>query len=471
MSQAAHAAAPEAIAEEAPGVAVGAEGFLFHRSENAFEQICGGTLPSDRQLARWQSLFETRYAWCQQRDIVYATLVVPERHVIYGDRLPPGYEVSPDRAIMRLSRAMGDFAPLCLLYPEAVLREGREGGDVFFQTDEHINPRGAYLCYRTLFAHVQGALPLRPLAADAYSVSTYDYTGNLGMQLDSEPSEEAQLWLVPEMGGAARVFDSGPGRGRVEVFQHARPDLPTAIFLGDSNLFSLWHFLVPHFSRLIFLHDNDRMFHDLIRREQPDLVVHVLSESRLGNSTEPGLAYVPVDTDIIDFEDVCPTPLPKRTEWPLLLLDFGMPESGAGYLLQGWADPEPGHCWMTGQESHIVCPPLTLPEGKTHLRIELQVTPHLHPEHASRQRLDLFCIIRGERLHLGGVAVEESGSLSWDIEASGLIHTASLGRYLVLGFEHPDAFAPSAAGSSADDRMLSCSVQRLAIWAIESPSD
>lgn len=447
-------------------VAIGARDFLFHRYELAFEQVCGGALPDDRQLARWQSVLESRHAWCAARGIAYATLVIPERHVIYDDCLPGGATVSKNRGALRLRRVLGSVGAASFLYPEEDLRRGRAEGDVYFKTDEHVNPRGAYICYRALLDLLKPVLGLEPLDPDDYTVSTYEFTGNLGMRLESEPAELAEVWHVPKLGGSARIFKSPPGDGRVEVFQHERNDLPKAIFLGDSNLFSLWHFLVPHFSRLILLHDNGRMFHDLIRREKPDLVVHVMSEMSIGNVTEKQFAIVPIDSDVHDFRDFCRTdlPEPEADEQLLLVVDFGMPETVGAYLREGWSFPEQGHCWMEGALSRLACPPVDLAPGVDHLRVEIDVFPHAIPGEAALQRLHLSCAAGGEAVALGAREVRDTGWLSWTIGASSLGDVA--GRELILTFEHPDGFSPESAGLSADPRVLSCAVQRLAIWAV-----
>ena len=75
------------VASPEDKVAIGADGFLFHRGDDAFEQLCGDFELSHRQTERWISMLEARHAWCRVRGIAHITFVVPEKHVVYQDKL------------------------------------------------------------------------------------------------------------------------------------------------------------------------------------------------------------------------------------------------------------------------------------------------------------------------------------------------------------------------------------------------
>ncbi len=417
----------------------------------AFEQICEGTAPPPRQLARWAALFEQRFAWCRARGATYVTLIVPERHVIYDDKLPTPYRPAADRAAVRLLAALDPALRAAVLYPEAALRAARQQGEVFFRTDEHINPRGSYACYRSVLDHVREHVPIVPVMQDDLVVSSRHLTGNLGIRLDDEPGEKAELWRVAEFGGAARVFQTEPPLSRVEVFHHRDPALPKAVVFGDSNLFSLWHFLVPHFSRLVLVHDTQRMFHDLVASERADLVLNLMSETKLGNLAANGTAVLPTDTDIADFQDHCGGVLPAAPPAPLLSIDFAVGGNSAGFVREGWGEPEFGHTWMVDLHS-VLAFPAGMINGATVLEIEL--TPNARVP----QRL-ILSLGDGENWEtVASLTIEASRTQRMSL----LQMMTKRARY--MRFEHPDGCSPSTDGIGTDTRVLSFAMRHVAVF-------
>ncbi len=66
-------------------VAEGQDGWLFHKIDGVFEQVCAGKGLSERNQSRLLSLWEARQAWCEARGIEYR---IPDRageaRVVFG---------------------------------------------------------------------------------------------------------------------------------------------------------------------------------------------------------------------------------------------------------------------------------------------------------------------------------------------------------------------------------------------------
>jgi hypothetical protein len=85
-------------------VVIERDGFLFHRHDPTMDQLTTKFTLRAAQLDRWTSLIEARAAWCRGRGINYVMLTLPEKHVVYADKLP--VELTPERAGRPVSRAI-----------------------------------------------------------------------------------------------------------------------------------------------------------------------------------------------------------------------------------------------------------------------------------------------------------------------------------------------------------------------------
>ena len=438
-------------------VVLGADDFLFHCFGNAFEQLCGDAEPADRQLAQWVSLFENNFAWCTAKKTRYVTLVVPERHVIYADKLPPGRTISPRRPINRLIDAMDPAMRAAVLYPEQRLSDARRHDEVFYKTDEHLNLHGHYTCYRALFDHfgptIMGTISPREAPVVAHRVQA---SGNLGIRLDTEPMEVMEGWGPAVNGATRRIFRNRNAPNRVEVYQHDDHARPKAIVFGDSHMEQLRYWLIPHFSRTIILYYCHQLFCDLVRVEQPDVVVHIMSELNLGKPPASHPLLVP-NTDFFSYsgEELPP-------DLPLLAIDFGRGGGGSEVTGEGWSFPEEDHTWMTGTTSTLtlpiaICQELAGAVGGHTMTINLWPVPSASPRRRV-QRLTISYEDDMGQLEIGNFEIDRETELVVSIPQ---LRSPPDGK-ACLKFEHPNGFAPRDEGQN-DDRILSVGVRRLRI--------
>jgi alginate O-acetyltransferase complex protein AlgJ len=436
-------------------VVAGSGGFLFQTHDEAFEQLCLASLPSDRKLAHWANQLESNLAWCEARGVRFVSLVLPERHVIHANRLPAGVTASPDRALCRLLAMMDPASRRAVLYPEQALRSANQLGEVFLQTDEHLNLRGYYACYHALLDHLGTALALRPMPPDALATRRLNVSGNLGMHLESEPTEDLDIWLA--RAGTTRIFTKHGGAGRFEIFHTDDRTLPKAVVYGDSNADAMRHILTPHFSRTLMVYNCHQLFHELVRREQPDVVIHVMSELRLGRTSHEGAATL----DVIDtFFEQRAGPLPSIDT--MLAVDFDACGQSEPMLDGGWSECEDTHTWMTGAISRLRLPVETVQAlTRTAERhwLELLLVPKLDSRH-HRQRLTISYGWQGAWTSIGDFTLREE---TW-IRAPLPALTVPPEQMVFLRFEHADGFAPSEFGGT-DQRVMSFAARRMSIVA------
>jgi hypothetical protein len=122
------------------------------------------------------------------------------------------------------------------------------------------------------------------------------FIGGLAAVLDDPPSEEVVRYDVREP-TASMVFENKTkGRGKVQVFENRRRDLPQAVMFRDSFGSFMLPFLAESFSRLVVVSSRAIIF-DLVEVEMPDLVLTQMVERYLG---EP-----PHDVSWASFSGYC----------------------------------------------------------------------------------------------------------------------------------------------------------------------
>ena len=81
----------------------GRDGFLFHRDHDALDQLSATIVLSLRQKRIWVEALESRLEWCERNGAATRFVVIPEKHVVYDDRLPRFTTISPRRPVIRCS--------------------------------------------------------------------------------------------------------------------------------------------------------------------------------------------------------------------------------------------------------------------------------------------------------------------------------------------------------------------------------
>lgn len=267
--------------------AIGKDGWLFHRIDAVFEQVCEGNGLSEGDQERILSLWESRLAWCEARGMAYRILIAPERHVLYPDKLPDGFAPSENRPVLRLIRAADARLRSCIIYPDAAIRAGRAEREICYRTDVHWSRWGAYLAYRELLNSLpQSCGPA--IEPDQLTASPGRVLGDMTMWLERRDREQVEF-LDPPPVQVTEVFTNRTFKpGQVDVFETDRHDRPHLVLFRTSNSTHLLPFLNHHFSRIVALASTS-MHYDLLRSERPNIVISEVSERYLAAPDErPG---------------------------------------------------------------------------------------------------------------------------------------------------------------------------------------
>lgn len=122
------------------------------------------------------------------------------------------------------------------------------------------------------------------------------------------------------------------------------------------------------------------------------------------------------------------------------LIIFSEGGNSAAFQRDGWSFPEPGYTWSVGRQSGLVVPRVGWDSDGL---LAFEIAPHLHPDLRAYQRL---------RIVVNGHAVSHLLVSERQVVTCWLPYALLAGHpLLTIGFEHPDAFAPSAIDPRAED--------------------
>jgi hypothetical protein len=141
--------------------------FLYRRSWARFSLIWN-----------WAKVLRARHRRCRALGIRYIHVPVPEKTVIYDDKLG-GLAINPR---LGLARPLTRLMPRVCLDLLAPLREGRSRAETFMKTDTHWTPEGCRIAHDVICRAV-GA-PLRWRLEDRPILHLKNHLGDLGSKLD-----------------------------------------------------------------------------------------------------------------------------------------------------------------------------------------------------------------------------------------------------------------------------------------------
>jgi hypothetical protein len=260
-------------------VVLGKHGWLFYADDGADQDFASISPLSSPEIDNWRLSVTRTRDWLRSKGIAYVFTIPPDKHVIYSGEMPETV-----RRAGRVSRAGQVFASLqgedFVVDPRKALEAQASRERIFHVTDTHWNDRGAFVAYQAIIEAVRRQVPAVPPAwtRDDFRETQRtsdggDLAGMIGLK---RRIREDRLMLEPVRPRQARVVeppgappDSGVGRLVLEISSSA---LPRAVVFRDSFSTALVPLLSEHFSRVVYLWQNDFDANEVLA-EHPDVVI------------------------------------------------------------------------------------------------------------------------------------------------------------------------------------------------------
>jgi len=265
----------------------GRNGWFYYAEDGSIDDYAHvDPLTPDAQH-NWRAAVTRARDWLRARGVAYVFLIAPDKYVIYPEHMPPTIrQVSATSRTDQLYGALvkvsdvSDSAGRVTVDVRPALLDAKARERIYQQTDTHWNDRGALVAYQAIIDAVRRQAPAVPPAwtRDDFEPQTrttdgMDLAGMMGL---TRVLREIDLALVPKRARLARVVEpAGVGpmaeEGRL-VTEIPGSSLPRAVIFRDSFVSRLVPFLSEHFSRAVYLWQND-FDADAVSREHADVVI------------------------------------------------------------------------------------------------------------------------------------------------------------------------------------------------------
>jgi hypothetical protein len=291
------------LLDVSPSAAVlkGRAGWFFYADDKGLEDFADDPPMSMDEVLVWrESLARTRDYLASSR-ISFVFTVAPDKHVIYPEDMPTTIRrVAPVSRTDQLIVVARDAGVAAVdLRPALFEAKTRERLDQ--RTDTHWNDRGALVAYQQIIDAERLQDPRVPRAwtrADfddaADETDGMDLAGMMGL---TRVLREVDLKLIPKRPRLARVVEPAGAAPTAEegrlVTEIPGSTLPRALIVRDSFTSRLVPFLSEHFSRAVYLWQND-FIPDDVQHEHPDVVIQEIVGRHLYNFV-PSPSLVPLD--------------------------------------------------------------------------------------------------------------------------------------------------------------------------------
>jgi alginate O-acetyltransferase complex protein AlgJ len=267
----------------------GRDGWFFYADDEGAEDYASDDPLTPQAIANWRNTVVRAQRWLRARGIGYVFAVAPDKHVIYAEYVPASLErVGAMSRTDQLYGSLADTGAVVDLRPALFEAKARER--IYQKTDTHWNDRGALVAYQALITAARAQVPAIPPAwtrvdfdAVDRDIEGMDLAGMMGLK---RVLRETDLTLVPKRPREAVVVEPAGGRptdeeGRI-VTEIPGSSLPRAVIFRDSFVSRLVPFLSEHFSRAVYLWQND-FDADVVTREHPDVVIQEIVGRHLYN--------------------------------------------------------------------------------------------------------------------------------------------------------------------------------------------
>lgn len=280
-----------------PSVTVGPGEWLFYNSEGVLLDYLGLMQHQPDQYETWKRTLEDRQQWFREQGIHYLFAVAPSKMMIYPEKLPERVRKKAGTPVLdeleRYLAKSSSFTGYVDLRTD--LLAAKEKQQVYFRTDTHWNPDGAYVAYLTIMERIKEWFPdVRIVPQSSLKKKPSIHSGDIciSMNLANIISEEAEKTVISP---ACTTEDYV----KMREFVH-----PVKKFAGNTNYLPIKNgckgnpvkalvvhdsfglFLRPYFNEtfgeVIYSHYVDlKDLKGLIKDEKPDVVIDVRTARNL----------------------------------------------------------------------------------------------------------------------------------------------------------------------------------------------
>jgi alginate O-acetyltransferase complex protein AlgJ len=270
-------------------VVVGRDGWFYYADDKAVEDYANVEPLDEAAIANWREAVLRARHWLDERRVAYVFTIAPDKHAVYAEAFP-----STIARIHDVSRTDQLFTALqdtgLAVDTRPALFEAKQRERIYHKTDTHWNDRGALIAYQQIINAVRARVPSTPAAwtRDDFTAvervaEGMDLAGMMGLTRVLREVDRPLIPIRPRRSHVVEPAGANPTdeEGRL-VTERDDLSLPRAVIFRDSFVSRLVPFLSEHFSRAVYLWQNDFDATEVLK-EHPDVVIQEIVGRHLYN--------------------------------------------------------------------------------------------------------------------------------------------------------------------------------------------
>ncbi len=274
--------------------------FLINDAGDYLDYAFGKEKWSDEDISKAINIFKKREIFIQEKKTKYIKLIIPEKIAVYSEYLPKILTDTPlneTRPAVILAKHIEN-----VFYLDRYLIDLKPYGRLYFRSDTHTNWLGAYFIYVLMWEKL-GSMDMNignVISLKDLKPSIAKYCGDLYTQMKSEMMDDLHsVWknynlddalaydikyALPDTLIKTRLceldefYEKYTGHRPVLVYEHEDTTLPTCVVFRDSTADNIVDLLAQHFSRSVFIWKEGNVFEEIVDREKPDIIIHLMAE-------------------------------------------------------------------------------------------------------------------------------------------------------------------------------------------------
>lgn len=285
-------------------VIFGKDDWLFYMQADALQNYQGLCAIPDEKLRVLAERLEIRRQWLKAQGITYVLMFPPEKSAIYADMLPARIKRFNEASCLdRLITHLERYSQLDVVDIRGVLRDARKKRDVYYTTDTHWNPVGAWFGYAALMHTLRGHRPELgpPVPFEGYTIHTdTNDQGDLAtMMAMNDVFTRVTPLMVPKDSLRAKEVRSGSysGSGFLKYPSITKEvpgsTAPRLLMIRDSFAVYMIPSMSEHFSRSTYVW-TPIFIPQIVAEERPDIIVHEVMELYLSDLLQDDLPLPPL---------------------------------------------------------------------------------------------------------------------------------------------------------------------------------
>lgn len=254
--------------------------WLSHINNTSLDDFQNVNPLTAEELQRIQRNLDSFQAELKKMGIEFYIIMPPNKNTIYPEYLKPEIPVIGNKS--RLSQLIDyqlENGSVKVIDIRERMNQLKQEETVYYETDTHWNPRGAYEGYRALIEVIQQDFPnVKPITLEDCEITeAQKWQGDLSRMSGWLEAYSTFDQILPPSNTKSTLRTETIDGVKYAYFENDSPELPKAIIYRDSFFTVMQPYLAQNFRELIDIWTY-KIDLNLIREEKPDIVIFLMTE-------------------------------------------------------------------------------------------------------------------------------------------------------------------------------------------------